>query len=196
MIFSLGHNVDLTCFRHKLPCDVLYLPGHRRGEKRYLLILRRHCHYFSYIINKAHLEHLVSLIKDKGIDVRDVHHLTLNHIDKTSGSGYDHLGLLLYLLRLEAHALASDKRSHLKVPYIFCKAFKFCRDLQCEFTCRAQYKCLNEPCIHVEIFQDRDAESKCLACSRRSLGNDTVVVHKKRYGFLLYGGGPFYAHLL
>ena len=195
-IFRLRCDLDLVGAFHIFPGDVHDFTGHRRGEHRDLLVRRSDLHDLSDVLDEAHVEHLVRLVKNERVDVGDVDVLMLHMVKKTPGSRDNDLRFFLQHLYLLIHLLSADDAADLQSLDKSTQSPKFRADLKCQLSCRAEDQGLDEVRVHVQILQDRDTEGEGLTCARRCFCNHTAVIHKQRYCLFLYRGRCLHAHFI
>ena len=91
----LGRLADGYLHAHRVVkdglCQALDLVGHGGREHEHLAL---HWHVrqdFLDVVEEAHVEHLVGLVENHGMDVVEVYDLAVDEVDETAGGGDDDL---------------------------------------------------------------------------------------------------------
>ena len=86
-------------------------------EQQALLVARHQGQHFFHIMDKAHVQHAVGLVKDQDLHLAQVQHALLVQVQQAAGGGYQqvHATLELGNLRVHAHAAKNHGARQLQV---------------------------------------------------------------------------------
>ena len=150
---------------HVLLCNACYFLRHCGGEHQSFSFLRHVLQNLVYGIHKTHIQHLVRLIKDDGVDIAQRHNSAIYQVDKSPGSGNDYLHTLFKCTDLTFNARAAIYGEHCHFRQIFCKVCKVVCNLEAKFTRGREDKCLRLLQVHVKSLNHGQSESRRFACS-------------------------------
>ena len=168
---------------------------HRGAKEQILSVLREHRHNLANVMDKAHIEHAVRLVKHKEFKFLERYRLLTNQVKQTPWSGDKHIDTAnkLLLLRIVIHATKDASRRNRRELRIILEAVFY---LDGEFTRRQQNQCTASfgrtelPRIE-QTLQNRESECSRLAGSRLSNSQEILAFEKARDGTFLNRGRGF-----
>ena len=89
--FVLGAYHKLLGVVHVLGGDFGNLLRHCSREEEHLAIFGHMAQDVVYVVDKAHVEHLVGLVKNHGVYIVELHHATVYEVDESARCSHYHL---------------------------------------------------------------------------------------------------------
>ncbi len=143
---------------------------------------------FLYVVEEAHVQHLVGFVENHRADVVELHLPALDEVDEASRSGHHHLHAFSQSAYLALYARTAVDRENPHPVDVFGEIGKVAGYLETQFTGRRDYKRLGDCMRSVGALQHRDAESRSLAgAGLRKAHHIAVLVQQMGYHHPLYG---------
>ena len=169
-----------------------YLLGHRGREHEHLALFGHMAQNFVDVIHETHVEHLVGLVEDYGVDIVEVHYAAFNEVYESARSGHYNLHALLEGTDLRVDAGAAVYWEHADVAEVFREVGQVAGYLEAEFARGGNDERLCAVVVAVDALEHREAESGGLArAGLRQTHHVAVLVQKVRDDHLLDGHRMF-----
>ena len=175
-------------------------PGHRRGKKHRLTLLRQSGDHLADIVDKAHIEHPVGLIEDKNFNRFEMNISLIDQVVEPAGGGDEKIDAAFQFICLRIlRNSAEDNRT--AQGQIFPIGDKIFVNLQCQLPGRRQNQGTDRAPAgllsgRVQPLEDRQRESRRLAGSRLGAakqvpafegGRNGPLLNRRRLGIALCG---------
>ena len=174
--------------------EILYRLRHRRGEEKSLTLLRKVAEYLFYIVQEAHVEHLVGFVEnyDRGVEI--LQFAGAEHIQKPSGGGDNNLCSAAYKIELAPVALSAVYADGSDTGEA-AQAEEFVADLCGKFAGRSYDEHIHtaSPLYIVECGQ---TERRRLSRTCMGLAHNIVTFENQGNYLLLYRAGHLKSHTL
>ena len=112
LVTSASHK--LYWLVHIVLGDVGNLFGHRGAEKQHFALVGHMAQDFVDIVDEAHVEHLVGLVKDYSTHVIELHHATPDKVLQAAWGSDNHLNSTLHCLNLRLNACSAIHSKYLQ----------------------------------------------------------------------------------
>lgn len=139
-------------------------------------------------IEEAHVQHLVGLVENNGVDIAAVDDATVYKIDQSPRSRHYHLNTGTKRPDLALYARAAVDGQHSDVGDIFREVSEVAGNLETEFARGSEYERLRHMFRRVDPLKHRKPEGGRLACSGLGQRDNiaAVVAQKMRNHSLLH----------
>ena len=167
------------------PADVHDLAGDGRREHAHLFHAFQAVQNLAHILIKAHVEHLVRLVKDGGFDALQVDCPMVHQVEQTSWRCHQNVGALFQQLFLALHRLAAVDDQRLYFRQKLGQVVQIVADLGGKLAGRSENNCLNLRKCRVDLFDQRNAKGTGFSGAGRGFGDDVLAFEHRRNRLLL-----------
>jgi hypothetical protein len=186
---------DLFGIVQVLRRDASDLRRHRRREQGDLLVVRGVGQDRLDVFGEAHLEHLVGLVENQVLQLRQVERALLEVVHDATGSADDDVHAAAQGGKLHSVALAAVDRKHVDAAQMRRVALEGLAHLQREFAGRGEHERLRRLLRQVETGEDRKGERGGLAGARLGEADHVTAVEEEGDRRGLDGGRGLVAHV-
>ncbi len=175
---------------HVALCQLRNLGGKRGGEHQRLALYGQQFDDTADIVNKAHVQHAVSLIEHQHFQVAEIHESLPMEVEQTPWRGDQHVDTALQLrdLRVDVHAAKHDSGTIAIVLAVVAHAFLH---LSRQFAGRRQHQGATAVGLHTrascEALQQWQGERRGFTGTGLCGGHDIPACKDQRNGFRLDG---------
>ncbi|MNC30515.1 hypothetical protein D3C75_788010 [compost metagenome] len=175
---------DIQRLFHIIRSQALDRVRHRRREQHRLAAVRNRCNNGLYILQEAHMQHLVRFIQHEHFHAAEVQCFTAQMVKQPSRSPDNQVASALQLAQLLLDILSAvdGQDLHAGMTRQLARLFS---DLQRQLTCRSKDQRLRIRCLHADLVHNRQQKSERLPCPGLCSGNNVQSLHQRRNGFFL-----------